>query len=113
MATDVVGDGDGAGDGAGASDGDDDGDGVGGDGDGAGDPLCSWRTGAPKHEHSLTVTIAVIHDVHVLLLLQMVPLYFISFYFVSTLFHLTTSGDPRADEKTRAPSHALAPCALP
>ena len=46
MATDVVGDGDGAGDGAGASDGDDDG--VGGDGDGAGDPLCSWRAGAPN-----------------------------------------------------------------
>ena len=32
----------------------------------------------------------------------MVPLYFISFYFVANLFHLTTSGDPRADEKTRA-----------
>ena len=78
-----------------------------------------WRSAvllenrSPKHEHSLTVTIAVIHDVHVLLLLPMVPLYFISFYFVSNLFHLTTSGDPRADEKTRAPSHALAPCALP
>ena len=48
MAMDVVGDGDGAGDGAGANDSDDDGDGVGSDGDGAGDPLCSWRTGAPN-----------------------------------------------------------------